>query len=118
MNNNFNLIEYMNHGVRGIVENALKASLKNPRQSAFLLKYLSASRHAEKQRMKQEALGRHIPPFLIASISTKCNLFCKGCYARANQSCHEEEAEELLPFHGMDAYLSGISKARCFLLSF
>ena len=96
MNENFNLINYMNNGVRSIVENALKASLKNPRESAFLLKYLKASKKAEKQRMKQERLGSHIPPFLIASISTKCNLFCKGCYARANESCHEKDSEEQL----------------------
>ena len=25
-----------------------------------------------------------VPPFLICSIATTCNLHCKGCYARAN----------------------------------
>lgn len=90
MNNNFDLIEYMNQGVKGIVENALKASLKNPREAAFLVKYLGASKKAEARRIQMEHSGTHIPPFLIASIATKCNLFCKGCYARANQSCHED----------------------------
>ena len=89
MNNNFDFIEYMNQGVKGIVEDALKASLKNPRETAFFIKFLRASKKAETRRIQMEQSGNHIPPFLIASIATKCNLFCKGCYARANQSCHD-----------------------------
>ena len=96
MNNSFDLVEYMNQGVQGIVRNALKASLKNPRESAFLIKFLGASKNAEKKRACHEEINRHIPAFLIASISTKCNLFCKGCYARANQSCHENPVEDQL----------------------
>jgi MoaA/NifB/PqqE/SkfB family radical SAM enzyme len=35
--------------------------------------------------------GEHIPPFLIASITRVSNLHCKGCYARENHACGEEE---------------------------
>lgn len=97
MNNNFDLITYMNRGVQGIVENALKSTLKSPREAAFLVKYLSASKKAEQRRTKQENLGNHIPPFLIASIASQCNLFCKGCYARANHSCHDDQKDRQLP---------------------
>ena len=38
--------------------------------------------------------GEHIPPFLIASITTRCNLHCKGCYARANHNCADSAAAE------------------------
>ena len=96
MNSSFDLIEYMNQGVKGIVENALKASLKNPREAAFFVKFLGASKKAEERRTQLENSGKHIPPFLIASIATKCNLFCNGCYARANQSCHEDAADDQL----------------------
>lgn len=34
-----------------------------------------------------ESKREHIPPFLMGSISSNCNLHCKGCYARANKSC-------------------------------
>ena len=34
-----------------------------------------------------------IPPFLISSISTTCNLHCKGCYARSNGIAEDSEAE-------------------------
>ena len=30
-----------------------------------------------------------MPPFLIASITTKFNLHCKGCYARENNLCSD-----------------------------
>ena len=87
----FNLEEYLSNGVENIVSRAMKASLKNPRQSMFMAQYALASRNARKLRKDAEERGEHIPPFLIASITSRCNLHCTGCYARANHSCHEEE---------------------------
>jgi MoaA/NifB/PqqE/SkfB family radical SAM enzyme len=43
------------------------------------------SANAAKLRVKSEKEGLHIPPFLIASITTQCNLRCRGCYDRANR---------------------------------
>lgn len=90
-----NLVEYLNSGVELIVKQALKATLKNPMESAFILKYMKAQQKASKMRLRAETEGVHIPPFLIASIASECNLFCSGCYARANNSmsqavCHEQ----------------------------
>ena len=84
-----NLTEYMNVAIDRIIKNALKASLKNAKESTFIVKYLSAHKKAIKIRNNYDDQGIHIPPFLIASISTSCNLFCKGCYARENKSCGE-----------------------------
>lgn len=61
------------------------------REAAFILKYIKAAEKAGKIREKLEKQGSHIPPFLIASITSSCNLFCKGCYARENRSCAEEK---------------------------
>lgn len=39
------------------------------------------------ERRRKECLekeGLEVPPFLITSIATTCNLQCKGCYARKN----------------------------------
>ena len=82
----FDIQEYMTQGVERIVSEALRATLKNPRQSAFLLKFAAASRAASKKRQKAEQKGEHIPPFLIASITSKCNLHCAGCYSRCNHA--------------------------------
>ena len=86
-----NFAEYLNNGVEIIVKQALKSAVKNPMETAFILKYLSASQRASKHRLRAEAEGTHIPPFLIASISSMCNLYCSGCYARANKSVADTE---------------------------
>ena len=96
MTETFNLSEYMNEAVERIVNDAIKASLKNPRETAFLLRYLLTSKKAKAKRKKYEDSGEHIPPFLIASISTTCNLFCKGCYARENKACGENLVQDQL----------------------
>ncbi len=92
----FNLAGYMNNAIRQMVKSALQASLKNPKESAFFAAYLAHSVGAEKKRAAHEKKGRHIPPFLIASITKSCNLFCKGCYARANNACAEGDEQGLL----------------------
>jgi len=90
-----NLTEYMSKAIKNIIQDALKACLKNPKESFFLLKYITDESSAEKKRNTNEKAGIHIPPFLIASIASTCNLYCKGCYARANQSCGEKNRDEL-----------------------
>ena len=85
-----NLTEYLNNGVELLVRQALKSALKNPLETAFILKYMGAQQRASKRRLALEAEGVHTPPFLIASIASQCNLFCAGCYARANNCCGEE----------------------------
>lgn len=39
-----------------------------------------------------EERGTHVPPFLIRSVSSACNLRCAGCYARANGAVGAEAA--------------------------
>lgn len=92
----FNLEAYLSNGVENIVSGALRASLSNPKESIFMARFAMTSKHARKLRQEAETKGEHIPPFLIASITSKCNLYCKGCYARANHSCHDKETENQL----------------------
>ncbi|MDO5291578.1 MAG: radical SAM protein [bacterium] len=100
MEENRSLEEYLSNGVRNIVKGILKASFTNRKTSIFMTKYMVSSRRAREKRKAAEAMGEHIPPFLIASITNKCNLHCKGCYARANHSCTDhcgsKEAEGIL----------------------
>lgn len=91
MNEKFELQEYLTKGVERIVGEAVRATLKNPRESAFMLKFAAASRVASKRRRKAEDNGEHIPPFLIASITSKCNLHCAGCYSRCNHATVDSE---------------------------
>jgi MoaA/NifB/PqqE/SkfB family radical SAM enzyme len=86
MSQSIDLEAYLSEGVRQIVQDALKATLKSPRQSLFLARFLTACKQAEALRSASFEQGLHIPPFLIASITDQCNLHCAGCYARANAS--------------------------------
>jgi MoaA/NifB/PqqE/SkfB family radical SAM enzyme len=81
------LSEYMRVNIGILIRDAIRASLRSPREFFFLLQYSLKSRRANRIREEYEKKGRHIPPFLIASITARCNLHCKGCYAVENQHC-------------------------------
>ena len=89
------LTEYLNSAVENIIHQAFKSCVQNPLESAFIAKFILSQSDAAKKRRKAEESGRHIPPFLIASIASQCNLYCKGCYARANEACGKDTHEEL-----------------------
>ncbi|MCM1188063.1 MAG: radical SAM protein [bacterium] len=89
MDENFDIQAYMTRGVERIVADSLKATLKDPRESAFMVKFAAASRKASKIRAGKEKNGIHIPPFLIASITSSCNLHCAGCYSRCNHATQD-----------------------------
>lgn len=91
----FNIEEYLTKGVERIVNGIFKSSFKNPKASLFITKYVINNKKANDLRKKAENEGRHIPPFLIASITSKCNLHCKGCYARANNLCVDEDFDKM-----------------------
>ena len=78
IDNDFDLQEYLTKGVESVVADAVKATLRNPRESAFMLKFAAASKAASRRRRRLEDEGEHVPSFLIASITSKCNLHCAG----------------------------------------
>ncbi len=87
----FDIQEYMTKGVERVVSDVMRAALKNPRESAFMLGFAKASAAASKKRKMAERKGEHIPPFLIASITSQCNLHCEGCYSRCNNATVDSE---------------------------
>ena len=84
MDREFDIQSYMTRGVERIVADAIRATVKNPRETTYMLKFASVSKKASKKRAVAETAGEHIPPFLIASITSSCNLHCAGCYSRCN----------------------------------
>ncbi len=91
MDAEFDIQNYMTKGVERVVSDALKATLKDPRESAFMIRFAASSRAASKKRRNAEDAGEHIPPFLIASITSKCNLHCAGCYSRCSHATTDSE---------------------------
>jgi MoaA/NifB/PqqE/SkfB family radical SAM enzyme len=90
-----NLTEYLSSAIEQLIKDFLKSSRGNPAQMNFILKFVKSQRAAAKKRLEREKQGVHIPPIMIASISSRCNLSCKGCYARADFCFDGAGAEEL-----------------------
>ena len=86
MDERFDIQQYLSDGVEQVVKDALKATVRDPRESAFLGKFAVASARATKKRIAEEKAGLHVPSYLIASITSSCNLHCSGCYSRANNA--------------------------------
>lgn len=86
MDKNFDIQEYLTRGVETVVAASLRATLKDPHESAFMIRFAAASKKASGRRAEAEKAGEHIPPFLIASITSSCNLHCAGCYSRCNHA--------------------------------
>lgn len=89
MNEKFNLEDYLANGVEKIMKGALKTTLNDPGKGLFVAGFAMASKKAAIRRDKEFNGGKgiHVPPFLIASITSECNLHCMGCYSRANNAC-------------------------------
>ena len=90
MENEFNLQEYLATGAETIIKDALRASLKNPKEILFLRRFSKSTRKATEIRQKYDENGQNIPAFLIASVTSSCNLHCTGCYSRANDACSDD----------------------------
>lgn len=101
----FNLSEYLSCSMEQVASMSLKLSLESGKERDFIRQAVVFQRKASEKRRLSEEAGEHIPLFLIASIASECNLFCAGCYARANHECRSLRADcagdqEMLPMAG------------------
>ena len=88
------LATYMSGSISRIMAKAYKNVLSNPLEAKFAFRMQRLFAKSEKRRKKvQKKEGIDVPPFLISSISTTCNLHCKGCYARSNGIANDKETE-------------------------
>ena len=92
----FDIQEYTSRGIRNIVKNIMRSTVHNPKETAFIMRFSAASAKASSKRQELEKQGTHIPSFLIASITSSCNLHCKGCYSRQNHATMDCEPKNQL----------------------
>ncbi|MFA7673137.1 MAG: radical SAM protein [Clostridia bacterium] len=83
------LEKYLSDGIEALVKEAIKVTLKEPKESMFMMSFMNACKKAALIRSRNEKIGEHIPSFLISSITSECNLHCKGCYSRATRGCFD-----------------------------
>ena len=83
---------YMSNTIRKMMASAYRNVLSNPREAEFVFRMQKQFRKAEKRRKQlKETEDLDVPPFLISSIATTCNLHCAGCYARSNGIANDKE---------------------------
>ena len=112
------LSAYFASALGNVIREATKAVFKNPKEAAFLLSAAKNNVKSQKLRDRYEHGGDHIPAFLIASITDACNLFCTGCYARANGLCGEQRETRKEPLLSAEEWGSVFSQARALGVSF
>jgi MoaA/NifB/PqqE/SkfB family radical SAM enzyme len=89
-------IEYTLRLQEVIKSNIRQHFKKSPKSISWFLFYFRMFRwqtKANKIRKSWKDLGYQAPPFLAISVTNKCNLKCKGCYANSKKKCPEEEMD-------------------------
>jgi len=77
----FNYKNLFNHEIRKLFSKSLFLSIKNRYSFVFFIRFLKTLSSDSGVRAKYWNRGIEVPPLIIFSITGKCNLNCKGCYA-------------------------------------
>jgi MoaA/NifB/PqqE/SkfB family radical SAM enzyme len=87
----------LNRGIRIFFSEFVRVSLRRPAQAAFFGRTVLWQAAAARRRARLAREGLKVPPIVIFSITNRCNLRCKGCYAQAirQDSPDELSAAEL-----------------------
>ena len=80
----YSYIPALNNAIAGYFKDAVRFTLREPAKSLFFLRTILWQRKAARVRRKWQNSGLHVPALLILSVTSKCNLQCKGCYAFAH----------------------------------
>ncbi|UCG91883.1 MAG: radical SAM protein [candidate division WOR-3 bacterium] len=92
--NDDNFRKVLNESLKIFFKDALRISVKRPSQAYFFYQTIRWQQKAARRRLQWEENGVHVPPIMIFSVTQRCNLHCKGCYAQAiNRSSSEEMSE-------------------------
>ena len=92
----FQLGTYLSDNIERLIKDVIRSTAENPKESVFLARFALAVKKASRKRSQAAKDGVNIPPFLIASITSACNLHCAGCYSRHNHACTDEVPVEQL----------------------
>jgi MoaA/NifB/PqqE/SkfB family radical SAM enzyme len=82
----------LNQSLKVFFNTAWRITLKRPSQALFFYRTVRWQQQAAKVRAANAAQGVTVPPIIIYSITERCNLHCKGCYAH---SLHNLTAPEM-----------------------
>jgi MoaA/NifB/PqqE/SkfB family radical SAM enzyme len=101
----------LNDSLNIFFKDALRVALTDPSQAYHFLRTIRWQKKAARIRSDWEKQGVHVPPILIFSITSRCNLHCKGCY-------HWALRPSVLPEMEVDKLRSIITEAKTLGISF
>lgn len=90
------LLSIMEQGAQEISRRAGEYYMSNEHGMEFLAQFAPALAVSAKRRRELSEDGGLAPQYLICSITSRCNLHCAGCYARAEGNCSDEPAKKQL----------------------
>jgi len=79
--------------IRDLFRDAVLISWRDPRRLLRLFRLFLAQRRAVRSRRAWQSRGLSVPPLVIASITRRCNLRCRGCYSLARPETADPELE-------------------------
>jgi MoaA/NifB/PqqE/SkfB family radical SAM enzyme len=85
-------VALFNRAIYALLGDAWRVCAHEPAMAAMVLRMLASQRRAARVRAKWAGQGLGVPPLLIVSVTQRCNLRCKGCYAQAQ---HRDAGPEL-----------------------
>ncbi len=83
--------------------------LKHPKSMYTMMRLAKAYRKSRKVRAEELLKGLKVPPFLILSITSNCNLKCAGCYAAATGTLCNQKTKNTL---GLEQWIEIIQEAK------
>jgi MoaA/NifB/PqqE/SkfB family radical SAM enzyme len=84
----------LNGSLNVFFKDALRVALTHPLQAGFFMQTLRWQRKAAKTRLNWDKKGVHVPPIIVLSVTSECNLHCQGCYHQALRSAPESEMSD------------------------
>ncbi|HMA05614.1 MAG TPA: radical SAM protein [Methanomicrobiales archaeon] len=84
----------LDESITAVLHQAVKILASRPRLLSFAAGTFVSQKRAASRRRKLSAQGIQVPAVMIASITRRCNLSCKGCYMKAQQ---REPGPEMTP---------------------
>ncbi len=85
---------FLDEGIRSLAADAVRLVARRPRLAIEMKRMRDALGAQEAKRQASLIRGVDVPPFIIASLTRRCNLGCAGCYSAVNQCGCQKELKE------------------------
>jgi MoaA/NifB/PqqE/SkfB family radical SAM enzyme len=86
----------LNRALRIFFSEFVRVSLRHPSQAAFFARTVIWQAAAARRRARMARKeGVEVPPIAVFSVTNRCNLRCKGCYAHALRGGQTDELSPL-----------------------